>query len=115
MARHDGESTTLPIRKGVLLGFGHPLLDISATVREDFLQKYNLKEDNVIRGGEEHTTLIEDIVSNCQPVTYTPGGATQNAIRVAQWLLNDRGSTSFIGTVGKDSFGEIMKRCMEQE
>lgn len=39
---------------------------------------------------------------------YVPGGATQNSIRVAQWLLKTPGSTSYFGSVGKDDFGEKM-------
>lgn len=46
---------------------------------------------------------------------YTPGGATQNAIRVAQWLLADKGSTSFIGTIGKDNFALVMKNKLLEE
>ena len=36
---------------------------------------------------------------------YGAGGATQNAIRVAQWMLQEEGSTSFIGCVGNDKQG----------
>ena len=48
-------------------------------------------------------------------MTYTPGGATQNAIRVAQWLLADEGSTSFMGTIGRDNFAQVMKQKLIDE
>lgn len=35
-------------------------------------------------------------------------GATQNTIRVAQWMLQAPGATSYIGCIGKDKFGEEM-------
>lgn len=43
-----------------------------------------------------------------EDVLYVPGGATQNSIRVAQWLLKTPGSTSYFGSVGKDDFGDKM-------
>ncbi|ONK69553.1 uncharacterized protein A4U43_C05F24180 [Asparagus officinalis] len=42
-------------------------------------------------------------------VEYIAGGATQNAIRVAQWMFQTPGATSFMGCIGKDKFGEEMK------
>lgn len=36
-------------------------------------------------------------------------GATQNTIRVAQWMLKDEPkATSYIGCVGKDKYGDRM-------
>ncbi|KAF8397711.1 hypothetical protein HHK36_016633 [Tetracentron sinense] len=43
-------------------------------------------------------------------VEYTAGGATQNSIRVAQWMLQIPGASSYIGCIGKDKFGEEMKK-----
>ncbi|KAK0585701.1 hypothetical protein LWI29_032669 [Acer saccharum] len=43
-------------------------------------------------------------------VEYIAGGATQNSIKVAQWMLQIPGATSFIGCIGKDKFGEEMKK-----
>lgn len=41
---------------------------------------------------------------------YIAGGATQNSIRVAQWMLGrDTGKTAYIGCIGKDKFGEKLK------
>ncbi|XP_076917779.1 adenosine kinase 2-like [Bidens hawaiensis] len=43
-------------------------------------------------------------------VEYIARGATQNSIRVAQWLLQIPGATSYIGCVGKDKYGEEMAK-----
>ncbi|KAL2229394.1 UNVERIFIED_CONTAM: 3-isopropylmalate dehydrogenase, chloroplastic [Sesamum indicum] len=43
-------------------------------------------------------------------VEYIAGGATQNSIRVAQWLLQKPGATGYMGSIGKDKFGEEMKK-----
>ncbi len=34
-------------------------------------------------------------------VDYIAGGATQNSIRVAQWVLSKKFATSYFGAVGK--------------
>ncbi|WJX38733.1 adenosine kinase [Trifolium repens] len=36
--------------------------------------------------------------------------ATQNSIRVAQWLLQVPGATSYIGCIGKDKFSQEMTK-----
>lgn len=38
-------------------------------------------------------------------VQYIAGGATQNSIRVAQWMLPEPGLTGFMGSIGSDDFG----------
>ncbi|KAJ8570829.1 hypothetical protein K7X08_037801 [Anisodus acutangulus] len=43
-------------------------------------------------------------------VEFIAGGATQNSIRVAQWMLQIPGATSYMGSIGKDKFGEEMKK-----
>ena len=37
------------------------------------------------------------------------GGATQNSIRIAQWLLQVPGATSYFGAVGSDDFGRKLR------
>ena len=49
-------------------------------------------------------------LSDRQDTQYLPGGATQNSIRVAQWLLQVSGATSYLGCIGSDKFGDIMKQ-----
>ncbi|XP_020578968.1 adenosine kinase 2-like [Phalaenopsis equestris] len=45
---------------------------------------------------------------------YIAGGATQNSIRVAQWMLQIPGATSYMGCIGKDKFGEEMKKNVKE-
>ena len=47
--------------------------------------------------------IFPDMVSNFE-VEYIAGGATQNSARVAQWMLGEAGSVTYIGCVGKDEF-----------
>lgn len=48
-------------------------------------------------------------------VEYIPGGATQNSIRIAQWMLQVAGATSYMGCVGKDDFGRKMSEIATKD
>merc|ERR1719345_144831 len=91
-----------------LLGFGNPLLDISATVDAAFLEKYGLKANDAILAEDKHQPLYAELVEKFE-FEYIAGGATQNSIRVAQWMLQDKATTGYIGAVGKDANGEALK------
>jgi adenosine kinase len=52
-------------------------------------------------------------VSEKYPVEYIAGGATQNSIRVAQWMLQEPQATAFIGCVGADEYGATLKGAAE--
>ena len=70
----------------MLLGMGNPLLDISATVKTELLAKHNLKSNDAILTEDE--AIFKDLAE--YKVDYIAGGATQNSIRVAQWILGAR-------------------------
>merc|ERR1719204_1834180 len=48
-------------------------------------------------------------------VQYIAGGATLNTIRVAQWMLGDNGTTGYIGAIGNDVFGQLMKEQCKKD
>ncbi|KAM5559784.1 adenosine kinase 2-like [Rosa sericea] len=95
--------------EGILLGMGNPLLDISAIVDEDFLKKYDLQLNNAILAEDKHLPIYEELSSNPN-VEYIAGGATNKSIRVAQWMLQVPGATSYMGSIGKDKYGDEMKK-----
>jgi len=102
---------------GVLMGMGNPLLDISAVVPESVLEKYSVKLDNAILAEEQHLPMYTDLVENYNP-DYIAGGATQNSIRVAQWMLSAAGkkdATAFMGCVGNDKFGTQLTECAKSD
>merc|ERR1711879_276255 len=43
------------------------------------------------------------------------GGATQNTIRVAAWMLQTPKSTAYMGCVGQDDFAEKMRASCEKD
>jgi adenosine kinase len=84
-----------------LLGMGNPLLDISAVVPQEVLDKYKITLNNAILAEEEHMPIYQDLKDN-YAVEFIAGGATQNSLRVAQWMAQKPGACSYIGCVGKD-------------
>lgn len=94
---------------------GNPLLDMTAVVDEAYLQKYDLKPNNAILAEDKHRPIYEELVNENYKISYSPGGATQNTIRVAQWYIREPESTSFVGCIGQDTFGDKLKACMKSE
>ncbi|XP_006824957.1 uncharacterized protein LOC100371695 isoform X2 [Saccoglossus kowalevskii] len=103
----------MAVSEGVLLGLGNPLLDISTTCDKDFLEKYGLKPNDAILAEEKHHKMYTEMVEKFD-VEYIAGGATQNTIRVAQWILGVPNATSYFGCVGKDKFGDTLKAKAEE-
>ncbi|KTG31356.1 hypothetical protein cypCar_00038399 [Cyprinus carpio] len=69
--------------RNALFGMGNPLLDISAVVDKDFLDKYGLKPNDQILAEEKHKALFDEIVKKSK-VEYHAGGSTQNSVKIAQ-------------------------------
>ena len=100
--------------EGCILGIGSPLLDISANVTEQFLCKYDLEPNNVIRPNDKHLTLCQDMSEQFQ-VDLIAGGAVQNTIRVAQWFFEKPCLTTIFGAVGSDEFAAKMRTKAEED
>ncbi|KAH9520268.1 hypothetical protein Btru_060396 [Bulinus truncatus] len=104
-----GMSNQRKIQEGILLGMGNPLLDISIEGDEELLARYGLLSNNAVLATPEQHKIFHDIVENYTP-SFIVGGATQNSIRVAQWLLLVKYATTFFGAVGDDSFKDILEK-----
>lgn len=96
--------------EGVLIGLGNPLLDISANVDSDLVAKYDLKLDNAILAEAKHLPLYGELVEKYQ-VEYLAGGATQNSMRAAQWMLGVPNTVGYIGSVGNDAYGGALAKA----
>lgn len=94
-----------------ILGLGNPLLDISVEVSDLALcEKYKLKMGDAILAGPEHQALYTELVTAPFTPSYIAGGATQNSIRVAQWVSGSApGFAAFIGSIGEDDFGTQLR------
>ncbi|KAF4361867.1 hypothetical protein G4B88_009239 [Cannabis sativa] len=119
--------------EGILLGMGNPLLDISAVVPEEFLKKYDVKPNNAILAEDKHLPIYrypgikyKDCMMNLPTnmmwslllelgLSYCFGFRCYTKfIKVAQWMLQIPGATSYMGSIGKDKFGEEMKKNCKQ-
>ncbi|CAM9934822.1 unnamed protein product [Choristocarpus tenellus] len=97
------------------LGIGNPLLDISAVVPQEVLTKYDVQVNNAILAEEKHLPLYQELVDEHE-VQFIAGGATQNSVRVAQWMSGTPGLTGFMGAIGKDdAFGKQLKTCAVED
>ncbi|KAL0020666.1 hypothetical protein WJX79_006228 [Trebouxia sp. C0005] len=97
-----------------ILGMGNPLLDVSAVIDQSFLDKYGLDKNNQILAEDKHQPMYKEM-AGLPGVEYIPGGATQNSIRIAQWMLQVAGATSYMGCVGKDDFGKKMSEIATKD
>lgn len=97
-----------------IVGLGNPLLDICANVDQSVLTKYDLKLDNAILAESKHNDLYKELME-LKGMELVAGGATQNSIRVAQWMLQKKEATCFVGCIGKDSYGEKLKHCASED
>lgn len=95
------------LRQGILVGCGNPLLDISATVDEHFLQKYDLKPNDAILAAEKHMPLYNELVEKYN-AEFIAGGSVQNSLRVCQWMLQKPNTAVFFGCIGHDNYGDIL-------
>lgn len=100
------------VPEGILMGIGNSLLDITVLTEKSFLDRFNLLPNNAIIAGSSHRHIYDTMMREFKPA-FLPGGATQNSIRVAQWLLQTPKATTFFGSVGDDKYGEILKKTAE--
>merc|ERR1719443_386427 len=70
--------------------------------------KFGLEANNAILAEEKHLPLYE-LLAKQAGVQYIAGGATQNSIRVAQWMLQEPGQTAYMGCVGDDAYAKKMR------
>jgi len=91
-----------------ILGMGNPLLDISAEVTQATFEKYGLEPGNAILAEDKHKPLYDELTA-MKDVKYIAGGATQNSIRVAQWMLQQPDMTAYMGCIGNDDFGKKLE------
>lgn len=81
------------VAEGVILGMGNPLLDICASADPSILSKYDLLPNNAILAEDKHPPLYFELAALPDAI-YIAGGATQNSIRIAQWMLQVSRATS---------------------
>jgi len=101
-----------------ICGIGHPMVDITVTVDNEFLKKYqlNANDQRQAKRHKGHFDIYNEIV-NLNPITYTPGGSCFNTLYAAAAFLNSqpaycndqkRQRCLFTGSVANDAFAKRM-------
>lgn len=85
-----------------LVCLGNPLLDLQVEVSKDYLQKYDLKDNDAILAEEKHMPIYDEILKN-DKLVLVAGGAAQNTARGAQYILPPK-SVCYFGCVGNDIY-----------
>ena len=91
-----------------ILAIGNPIIDITAEIDKELIQKYGLKCGETIFSVPDNEAFFNEI-ENKPEVTFTPGGSVQNSLRVASFCLNSDPTAqnknyklTMIGSVGND-------------
>lgn len=87
-----------------LVCLGNPLLDIQVDVQKEYLDKYELKENDAILAEPKHMPIFDEILK-FDDVKLVAGGAAQNTARGAQYVLPEE-SVLYFGSVGKDIYAD---------
>ncbi|CAF3377594.1 unnamed protein product [Rotaria socialis] len=96
------------INDGTIFGIGNPLLDIIAEVPISFLETYNLKANDAILATDAHKELNEHVLHDYPNHRFVAGGATQNSMRAATWLLQQPNICVYMGAVGDDKYHQLL-------
>ena len=92
-----------------IIAIGNPIVDISAEVTKESIQKYRLKWGETVFADQTNIGFFDELESKPQ-VTYIPGGSIQNSLRVASWCLNmepqnqNKYSITMLGATGNDGY-----------
>ena len=90
-----------------ILGIGNAIVDVLAKVDDEFLKKRNL-----VKGSMKlvNKSEFEDLNKNIKIEKVVAGGSVANTMSGIAYL---KGSSSFIGKINSDNFGEIYKKSLE--
>jgi len=94
--------------EGAVFSVGNPLLDVSANVSQELLDKYGLKIPNAILAEESHLPIYEELINNHQ-VEYSAGGAAQNTARAVTWMTKIPNLATYVGCIGEDEYGKTLE------
>ena len=107
-----------PLEKRSMIAIGNPIIDITADIDKESIQKYGLLWGQTIFANEKNIGYFDELEKRPE-VTYTPGGSIQNTMRVASWCLNmDENSKNLfkltmLGCVGNDLYKDKVENALK--
>ncbi|KEP60882.1 UNVERIFIED_CONTAM: kinase, pfkB family protein [Hammondia hammondi] len=96
-----------------VFAIGNPILDLVTEVPPSFLDHFCLKRGDATLATPEQMSIYTD-VQQFNP-TALPGGSALNCVRVVQHLLKQPGSVGYMGAIGDDSRGRLLKELCDSE
>ena len=91
-----------------IIGIGNPIVDITAEINKEFIDKYGLHINEITFVNENNYKFFDEL-EEMSKETHTPGGSIQNTLRVASCCLNMKSANknkfkiSMLGSVGDDN------------
>ena len=101
-----------------IIAIGNPIVDISAEIDSESLQKYELKWGETAFANEKNYGFYE-VLEKKPEVTYIPGGSIQNTLRTASWCLGmeeenkDKYSITMLGAIGNDGYKDKIMEALK--
>jgi adenosine kinase len=92
--------------------FGSPLVDVTTRVGGRFLERYKLQPDNAYRMDETLEAIFDEIAADC---SLRIGGSVTNTVRIFRKLSPSLENVAYFGAIGRDSWGLLIKKQLEQE
>lgn len=92
-----------------IIAIGNPIVDISAQIDKESIQKYRLKWGETVFANQANIGFFDELESKPE-VSYIPGGSIQNTLRVCSWVLNmepknhGKYQLTMLGAAGKDKY-----------
>lgn len=100
-----------------ITAFGNPLYDVTIISEKhvpQLLDKYSLKADGQKEiSRSEMMSLTQDIKGLEQFIS--PGGCSQNTLRVMQWILRRQSQATIFGSVGNDPEADYLRKSLRSE
>ena len=103
-----------------LLAIGNPIVDISAEVTREILDKYHLKFGETVFADKNNIGFYQEL-ENMPQVSYLPGGSIQNTLRICAHCLNLDPSIknnffrlSMLGATGDDTYRDKIINSFNQ-
>ena len=101
-----------------VIAIGNPIVDISAEIEKETLQRYKLVWGGTFFADESNMAFFDELESKPQ-VTYIPGGSIQNTLRVTNWCLNmeeqnkDKFYVTMLGAIGQDNYKDKIMNALK--
>ena len=101
-----------------IIAIGNPIVEISAEIDSESLQKYELKWGETAFANEKNYGFYEFLEKKPE-VTYIPGGSIQNTLRTASWCLGmeeenkDKYSITMLGAIGNDGYKDKIMEALK--